>query len=372
MRLKWCVKMSIRQENRKKNIRGLLITVVAVLVLAAVGLAVVASQNSSAFKQKTQGFYYSADDGSVYAKVGNGFAVASTSELQVFGADGIQTLQETYIMSDPAMSSGGNNTVLYDIGGDIAMIFNTEGMIKSIETDGRVISAKVNSNGWTAVCSEETGYQGAVYVYNSGGGVVFKWLSGDGYVLSACISEDNEYLAVITVGQGGTRLVKLKLTEEAYKKEFFVENELVLDAVFNEKGDIIAISAENLYLARNDDIDVIYNFSDMNLTDYNIGLYNILALNEHRSGGACSIVKVHPDGTVEEIAVHENGVLSVDTSKKYISVLTDSGLYVYDSEDYELTAYYEVSACLKVLTYEDGTVAAASRNSAAVYPAKND
>ena len=364
--------MSIRQENRKKNIRGLLITLAAVIVLAAVGLAVVASQNSSAFKERASAYYYSASDDSVFSKVGAGFAVASASEMQVFTSDGVQTLQETYIMSDPAMSSGGDNAVLFDIGGNSVKIFNTEGMIQSIKTDGRVISAKVNSNGWTAVCCEETGYQGAVYVYNSRGNIVFKWLSGGGYVFSACVSEDDSYLAVITAGKDGTRIVKLKLTEESYKKEYTVENELLLDIAFSEKGDIYAISDENLYLAKNDSIDVIYNFSDMYLTDYSIGNENVLALGEHRTGGTCRVIKVFSDGTAEDAAVYDNGIISFDISKKYISVLTDEGLYIYNADNYELMANYEISACLKVLMYEDGAAVAASRNSAGVYSAKNN
>ncbi|MBQ8831049.1 MAG: hypothetical protein IJ017_05580 [Oscillospiraceae bacterium] len=364
--------MSIRQENRKKNIRGLLLTIAAVIVLTAVGFAVVATQNSNAFKERAESFYYSASDDSVFSKVGSGFAVASTSELQVFASDGVQTMQETYIMSDPAMSCGGDNAVLYDIGGNSVKIFSTNGMIQNIKTDGRVISAKMNSKGWTAVCCEETGYQGAVYVYNSGGSLVYKWLSGDGYVFAASVSQDNTYLAVITLGESGSRVVKLKLTEESYKKEYTAEGELLLDVHYNSKGEIFALSDENLYLIKNDDIKLIYNFGEMNLTDYCFGDELILALNEHKTGGACTVVKVLPSGETENVSTHENGVVSLDMSRKYISVLTDSGLYIYDYNDYELTANYEVSACLRVLMYEDGAAAAASRNSAGVYSAKGN
>ncbi len=364
--------MSIRQENRKKNIRGLLLTVMAVIVLTAVGFVIVATQNSAAFKERTENYYYSASDDTVFSKVGNGLAVASTSELQVFGADGVQTMQETYIMSKPAMSCGGDNAVLYDIGGNSVKIFSTGGMIKNIKTEGRVISAKVNSKGWTAVCCEETGYQGAVYVYNAGGSLVYKWLSGDGYVFTASVSQDNTYMAVITLGESGTRIVKLKLTEESYKKEYTAPGDLLLDIYYNSKGEIYALSNENLYLIRNDKIDKIYSFGEMNITDYSFGDEVVLALSEHKNGGSCTVLKVLPGGEAETVAAYENGVISLDMSRKYISVLTDSGLYIYDSDDYDLTANYEVSACLKVLMYDDGAAAAASRNSAGVYSAKGN
>ena len=364
--------MSIRQENRKKNIRGLLLTLVAIIVLTAVGFAVVATQNTNAFKERAENFYYSASDGAVFSKVGNGFAVASTSELQVFGPDGVQTMQETYIMSDPAMACGGDSAVLYDIGGHSVKIFNTDGMIQNFNTDGRVISARMNSNGWTSVCCEETGYQGAVYVYNSAGGLVFKWLSGNGYVLTAAVSQDNSYMAVITLGEKGTRIVKLKLTEESYKKEYTAEGEILLDIHYNSRGEIYALSDENLYLIKNDDIKHIYSFGDMNLTDYCFGEEPVLALNEHISGGSCTVIKVMPGGETETVSTYEDGIISLDISRKYISVLTDSGLYIYDFDDYELTANYEVSACLKVLMYEDGAATAASRNSAGVYSAKGN
>ena len=57
--------MSIRQENRKKNIRALLITIAAVIVLAAVGIAIVAAQNSSAFKERGEGYYDSSGEDGV-------------------------------------------------------------------------------------------------------------------------------------------------------------------------------------------------------------------------------------------------------------------------------------------------------------------
>lgn len=364
--------MSKRQENRKKNIRALFITLMAIIVLAAVGMAIVASQNSSAFKARGEEFYYSSSDDSVYSKVGMGFAVASTSELQVFGADGVQTLQEAYIMSDPAVSSGGNNAALYDIGGNTVKIFNADKMIQSIKTDGKVISAKVSKNGYTAVCCEEIGYQGAVYVYNSVGSLVFKWLSGDGYVLSACVSGDDQYLAVLTVGKEGTRLVKLKLDEEAYKKEYAAQGSILLDAEFTETGDIYAISDEALYIVSGDTINKIYTFGEMNLADYNLGSNALLVLDEHRSGGVSRVVSVLPGGEAREVAAFENGVIAMDAGKKYIAVLTDTELCIYNTKEYEKTANYEVSACLKVLVYDDGTVVAASRHSADVYSAKGN
>jgi len=110
----------------------------------------------------------------------------------------------------------------------------------------------------------------------------------------------------------------------------------------------------------------------MNLTDYCFGDEPVLALNEHKTGGLCTVLKVKHGGETETVASYENGIISLDMSRKYISVLTDSGLYIYDSDDYDLTANYEVSACLKVLMYEDGAAAAASRNSAGVYSAKGN
>ena len=110
----------------------------------------------------------------------------------------------------------------------------------------------------------------------------------------------------------------------------------------------------------------------MKLTDYSFGENMLLALNEHRSGGVCVLLKIDPSGEAEEIASYENGIVSMDAGNKHISVLTDTGLFIYDTKKFEMTAYYEVSACLKVLMYEDGIAAAASRNSAAVYSVKND
>lgn len=367
--------MSIRQENRKKNIRGIVITVIAAAVIAAVGLAVVEAQTGrfSAFEQRPENYYYSSDAGSVYASVGDGLAVASGSGLQVFGKDGVQTLSETYIMDSPAISSGGKNAVVYDVGGSTVKIFNDSGIIQSIRTDGAVISARMNQNGWTALCAEETGYQGAVYVYNSGGVLAFKWLSGSSYILSACVSPDNKTLAVLCIGSDGAKIVSLDLNDESYSEETHISGDILIDVGFDSGGGVYGLSGSSLYyIGVPGSAEVIFSFDGMHLADYNIQGRAVLALDEHKSGGTCKIISVSPDGTSNTIAEQENGILSIAAGTKYTAVLTDTELNIYDTKKNELSAAYDVTACVKVLVYEDGSVVAASKHSAGVYSAKGE
>lgn len=367
--------MSVIQEKRKKNIRGLFITVIAAAVIAAVALVLVEAQSGrfSMFDQRTETYYYSSDTNSVYSSVGDGFAAASGSGLQVFGKSGVQTLSETYIMDTPAISSGGKNAVVYDIGGSTVKIFSDSGILQSIKTDGAVISAKMSSGGWTALCTEEAGYQGAVYVYNSSGTLAYKWLSGSSYILSAAVSPDSKYLAVLCLGSDGTKIMSLKLDDEEYANETHIPDEILIDVDFADDGSVYGLSSSALYrISVPGTAETIYSFDDMHLSDYNIRGSVVLALNEHKSGGTCQIVSVQADGTVSHLANMQSGILSMSVGSKYTAVLTDTELNIYDTAKGELCASYSVSACVRVIVYDDGAVIAASRHWANVYSAKGN
>ena len=367
--------MSVRQEKRKKNIRGIFITVIVIAVIAVAAFAVVMAQSGNLLtsEQRAEAYYYSSDANSVYSSVGDGFAVASGSGLQVFGKDGVQTLSETYIMDTPAISSGGKNAVVYDIGSNTVKIFNDSEILLSTKTDGAVISAKMNAKGWTALCVEETGYQGAVYVYNSSGTLSYKWLSGNSYILSAAVSPDNKYVAVLCLNEDGTKIMSLKLDDESYSEETYISGEILIDVDFASDGSVYGLSSSRLYLISSPGAaEIIYSFDDMHLSDYNIQGSAVLALDEYKSGGTCQIVSVSKNGTVSHLADAGNGILSMSVGSKYTAVLTDTELNIYDTSSGELCSSYTVSACVKVVVYDDGAVVSAARHCAAVYSAKGN
>lgn len=367
--------MSIRQENRKKNIKNIFITLIAAAVLVAVGLAVVQAQSGSfsSFEQRPESYYYSSDANSVYSTVGDGLAVASSTGLKVFGKDGVQTLNETYVMDSPAVSSGGNNAVVYDIGGNTAKIFCVDSIVQNIKSDGVIISAKMNDKGWTAVCSEETGYQGAVYVYNKSGSLTFKWLSASSYILSAAVSPDCESLGVLCVNSSGTHILYLDLLDESHVTQADIPNDILFDLGFDPSGNIYALSASCLYyIDSHGNSSELYRFEGMYLSDYCIDSRAVLALDEYKSGGNCRIVSISSTGDAKTVSEHENGIVSMAVKGDYTAVLTDSALSIYKTDSASLTASYDVSACVKALTYKDGTTVAASRHSAGVYSPKGN
>ena len=344
--------------------------VVAAVIVAAI-VTFLGLYRSGVFdsSQDASDYYYSADNMGLYTAVGDGFAAVSGSELQVFARDGNLTVNKSFLMSQPRVASGGKLALAYDAGGTTAEIFSDSGIIRSITASGNIVSGKMNKNGYTALCVQETGYKGVVYVYNAKGEEIFEWLSGSAYVMTAAVSPDNKYLSVLTYTDSGTRITKLRLSKEDYREDYNIPQVVGIDTEF-AGSDILVMTDEVLYhIDGGGNITEMYNFTGKYLNAYVLGETTLLVLRQYQAGGVSEIVSVEENGAVNGTQSVDGSVAAFDANDKYAAVLTDSELRIYDTELREQIAYYEVTGGLEVIIRETGSAVVAMRHSAHVYSA---
>ena len=368
--------MSRTMENKKKKRRSLIAFLVVILVMAA--LAALALWLSRSGKLNPDGerattYNYASDAGTVTCGVGNGLAVASSSGLKVYDRTGMQTVGEMYVAQRPVLTASGGYAAAYDAGGEQVRVFTEKGTVRVLKPDGAVSSARVNGQGWCAVCTEESGYKGAVTVYQDSGAVAYKWLSGEAWVLTAVASEDGKRLAVLTLTDTGSRIVLMRMNREEPLGETVLSGELLLDIGYDGKGDLYGVSADALYRFGSDGgAEEVYRYDDSTLSGFTYEGGPVLALSAHRTGGACRVVAL--DGKeIREIGTFTDGVTSLAADRNAIAVLSPSGLTVWERKSFEQTASYgEASSGLAVSLTQDGSVIVTARNTAAVYPVKED
>jgi len=352
----------------------MLSVLLAVLLLAAALIFIIwggqigsAGIGSFGKKAGTDVFYYDAGGNAAYADIDGGLAVASSSGLQVFDRDGNQTLSEIFVMNSPSVDQAGGHVAAYDLGGTQLRFFDRTGMILSLTAEDTIISADVSSSGRLAVCTESSGYRGQVTVYSASGEALFKWYSGEGYVLSAALSDDGKELAVLTLTENGSRIVKLRTNDDEYLKAEEFEGELIIDVAYTPKGNLAALTASSLYFIYDSDSIVRYDFEGKYLNDYSFdGGMIALSLLDYKSGVIGELVLLEENGT-EKASVPVSGILSLSCAEKHAAVLTGSGLTIYDS-NLEITAEYDgLSGYSDVIMRADNTAAAATGHHADVF-----
>ena len=219
------------------------------------------------------------------------------------------------------------------------------------------------------LCVQETGYKGVVYVYNTKGEEIFEWLSGSAYVMTAAVSPDNKYLSVLSYTDTGTRVTKLRLSNEDYREDYEIPQVVGIDTDF-AGSDILVLTGDVLYhIDGGGKITEMYNFNGKYLNAYVLGETATLVLRQHQAGGVSEIVSVEENGAVNGTQTAEGSVVALDANDRYTAVLTDSELRIYDTALREQIAYYEVTGGLEVILREKGDAIVAMRHSAHVYPA---
>lgn len=146
---------------------------------------------------------YDASDSNRFAVLGDSLVVLSDTKLQVLTRGGEEIWSTSVRMSAPALETGGGRAVAYDVGGTELYVVDEGGEILTLTApeDAPYFSARLNEDGWLAVTTELPGYKGGVTAYNSQGTEVFSLTASDRFVIDARVTDDDNTLAVVTLGQ---------------------------------------------------------------------------------------------------------------------------------------------------------------------------
>ena len=114
-------------------------------------------------------------------------------------------------MSAPMLSASGKYLIVGDTEGTGVVIFANKKKIRSLQTEGKIYSVRINSNGYYLIISEEKGYKGLVTLYSNLGTEIYRWHSGDRNILDADIDYDGTSFKVALLdtdsGQAAGRIL---------------------------------------------------------------------------------------------------------------------------------------------------------------------
>ena len=292
------------EEKKKKKIGIVPIIAAVVAILAIIGVAAFALFRSgfdfgligSMRSENTSEYLYENTSKISKSALGKGFAVLTGTEVRAYNEKGEETYLSFIVFDEPVLSVSGGCAVAYDEGGRSLISCTERGESWRAETEGAIVSAFVNSDGYLAVATDEAGYGGSVTVYNPSGRALYKWYSGANYIVSGKIRGKTD-LMTLSIGKSGSDLRFYRIDDEA-EQGSFTSTGVILDAGFNASGVTVVTQDKLVLLGRNYGKRGEYDFAGKHLDGYTIGeSFTLLVLSDYAVGGARELVLVDADGT---------------------------------------------------------------------------
>lgn len=325
--------------------------------------------------ESDSGYQYDASSNNRFAVLGDRLVVLSNTSLQVLSADGGEIWSTSVKMNTPALAVGGGRAVAYDVGGTELYVVDSDGEQMNLTADPAepFLAATLNDNGWLAVTAERDNCKGAVDVYNDKGELMFTFRSSQRFVTDAYVTDDDAYLAAVTLGQEQSvfvsNIVLYDLTETDPVADYDISDGLVLE-ISEQNGKIVTVSDTKLTLAdHKGTVEGSYSYADEYLREYDTtgDDFTVLLLNRYQSGSLGRLVTVDEKG--EEIASLDisDEVVGLSAAGRYIAVLYIDHLEVYNQDLQTYATLEDTGYARDILMRSDGSVLLLASESARLF-----
>lgn len=135
-----------------------------------------------------------------------GILLCNNQGIKVLNQKGDTLWSVPVSLSAPLIETGGEYLLAADLGGNHQTLLIRDGeTVQEFPITKDIISAKVNKKGMVAIATAADGYKGSVAVLDKKGRELFRWNSGDGYIMDLDISDNGHYLAVAQLSDSGSQ-----------------------------------------------------------------------------------------------------------------------------------------------------------------------
>ena len=319
-------------------------------------------------------YQYAADREYRFVSLSGSLAAASNSRILLMGEDGQVRYSESILFTNCTVTGNGKWAAVYDVGGKEIYVLDTQGEVYRLTLDGDILAAALNPGGYLAVTVNTSGYKASVEVYDPKGEKVFAFHSGDQFLMTAAVSADSRQMAAVTMGQeDGSFVSSLALyrlgREERYAECLLPENALVYD-LGAVGGSYCAVTETGLrFVTTGGKLAGSYSYDGGYLHRCSLGGdgYAALLLGRYKSGSQGRLVTVDSQGRELASLDIDEEVMSLSAAGKYVAVLYQDHLTIYDKDLQEYAVLKDVSAAGTVLMRSDGSAVLTGASAASLY-----
>ena len=320
-------------------------------------------------------FTHAGGDGLSMAFLNKGILFSSRTGTHYYALTGDEYAAQVLSMDAPVLFAGEKTGAVYDPGGQSVFLFREGQQTAELTLDGNadILSVRTNDAGWMAVTAQQSGYKGAVTVYNAAGEKAIQISLSSTFVVDAAISPDSKTVAVVTIDQEGGSFhsrvwfYPVNRTEPSAKLD--LGNVVVMDMDFE---------SDRLYLLCNDRLLTLdskaenvssYAFGHQYLKGYNLrgSGFALLLLSSYETGSADTALTL--DGSCAQLGrMSLSGqILDYDCSGSYAAVLSGSELAIYTPSLVERSLLTDTQGARHVSLRGDGAAALAHHQQCWLY-----
>ena len=238
----------------------------------------------------------------------------------------------------PVMSSNSGRILLYDEGGKKFRVQSKTRVLYEKELDYIILTAAMGKDGSAAVATRTNGAESMLTVYDKNHEEVFVWKCAKEHIISCDVSDNGKLYAVSVLGvENGSVYSKVYIfnKKESEPKACFEYIDSAISSVQFLSNETLMILGDNICEFVQDfkisqRVDVSVNTpSRLHISDNNTA---VLVLSKY-SSTTQKIIKVYNKSGTELFTQEINGLVkSVSTDGKYVAVLTDSNVEIYNMD----------------------------------------
>jgi len=276
-------------------------------------------------------YIFDTSSGQCFASAGRGFAVATSSSLELLDENGQVAASRLMQMETPAIAACSDYAVFYDIGGlNIAVAF-FDGTVRELNPAGTIFSASVSSGGYLTVVTESSGYRGLVTVYNPDLEEVYQWYSSSAWIISAEVSPDGRSMAALSYTASGSEVRLFDLNKAEQRAAFSVSDTILLDTHWFSASRLCAFSSDRAFFFDGSGNWVnTYDFGGKFLIDRAYGdSFVVFALSAYRSGTTSTLVSCDSGGSELGAAELQSELVSLAVSGTEVLALCPDSVTLY-------------------------------------------
>lgn len=341
--------------EKKSNIfvRLLALLVTAALVLGALALVVYRDRfNLDAFKRwlayrtmettetgQAVPFTHAGGSRLSLCYLDGSVLMSSATGARYYALDGTLYAEEVLPLDNPVLTHSASTGVVYNAGGQSLFVFQNgrEASDLSLEENINLLSARPNDSGWLAITAQQSGYKGAVTVYNASHEPVITISLSSTFVVDAAVSPDCKTVAVVTMDQEGgsfySRLLFYPVDKTEPSSQVELGNLVCLDLEY-EKNQVWVLGESAL---------VATDEKGENTHTYSLGRYYLkgcdlggdgfalLLTGHYREGSANQALIIDSQGQIVQTLDLSGQVLGYSAAGNYWALLTGSELNIYTS-----------------------------------------
>lgn len=339
-------KMTLSLKNAKTL--KVLAVVFVILLLVVIGAAQFGGVTFATIGDSIRTSLAGVGSGEGYPYRMNGVEISdagmTNSDLVLVYDDSVKVLDSTakelsniaHKYNHPVMSSNSGRILLYDEGGKSFRVQSKTRILYEKELEHIIYTGAMGKDGTVALATSASGAESMLTVFDNGKDEVFVWKCAKEHIISCDVSDNGKLFAVSVMGVDNGSI---------YSKVYiFNKNKTEAQATFEYKDSSVSsvqfLSNETLFVLGNnvcqiikgdevkEEIDVSINTpSRLYISDNNTA---ILVLSKY-SSTTQKIIKVYNKSGVELFTQEIDGLVkSVSTDGKYIAVLTDDNVQIFN------------------------------------------